>query len=128
MFYDLVTLSYVLGRQDQKDDVFSNCSGHGYSLVNWRITLTTHILHFISSSTSTFGACVGLFFLAVFHRFALVCFRLKASRSPANALWSTLNLNKLNKYTELEPSPMPMRYPVFLEEGCNDGTFGGICL
>ena len=36
-----------------------------------------------------FRACVGLFFIAVFHRFTLVCFRLKASRSTANAPWTT---------------------------------------
>ena len=87
----------------------------GYSLFIWRISLTTHILplHFIRSSASMFGACFGLF-LAVFHWFTLVCFRLKASHSKANKIRGHPKFETAHKkkYSEqqLEPSPLPMRF------------------
>ena len=69
---------------------------------------------YISSAASTFGACVVLFFFTVFHRFTLICVGLRGIRNRANETWATQNLNKLAKYSEqLEPSPLPMRYPAF---------------
>ena len=86
-------------KQHQATSVLRLGMVHGYSLVIWRITLTTHKLHFISSSASTFGACVVLFSIATFHRlgFTPECFRMKARRSPANEMFATQNLNKLAK-------------------------------
>ena len=66
---------------------------------------------FISTAASTFGACVGLFFLAVFHRFTIACLGLRGSRSTANDAWATQDLNKLTKYSGKQP--LPIRYPAF---------------
>ena len=97
MFYNFVTQSYISGPVKMMSLfklywawIFSRESGH---LADY----FTQILHFVSSSASMFVVCVGLF-LAVFQRFTLVWFRLKASRSTTNAPWTTLlNLNKLTK-------------------------------
>jgi len=64
-----------------------------------------------SDAASTFGACVGLFFLAVFHRLAIAFAGVKGIRSTANETWATQNLNKLNKFDKQQP--LPMRYPAF---------------
>jgi hypothetical protein len=65
---------------------------------------------FLSDAASTFGACVGVFFLAIFHRFALAFAGVRAIRSTANESWATQNLKKLNKF---DNQPLPMRYPAF---------------
>ena len=92
MFYNFVTQSYVSGPVKMMS--FQTVLGMGES--GHLADYFTQILHFISSSGSMFVVCVGLF-LAVFQRFTLVWFRLKASHSTANAPWTTLNLNKLTK-------------------------------
>jgi Ctr copper transporter family protein len=64
----------------------------------------------ISTPAATFGACVGLFFLAIFYRFMIACVGLKSIRNTANESWATSqNLPKLNK---LAPTTY-MRYPAF---------------
>ena len=98
-----------------------------YNNITWHSTLKLFTCNlYISSAASTFGVCVVLFFLPIFHRFILECFCMKARPSKANEMYVTQNLNKLAKYSELEPSPLPMRYSAFSWE--RDGNLGGISL
>ena len=99
-----------------------------FNNITWHSTLKLFTCNlYISSATSTFGVCVVLFFLPIFHRFILECFRMKARRSKDNEMYATQNLNKLAKYSDqLEPSPLPMRYSAFSWE--RDGNLGGISL
>ena len=92
----------------------ANACNFFYNII-WHSTLKLFTCNlYIISAASTFGVCVVHFFLPIFHRFILECFRMKARRSKDNEMYATQNLNKLAKYSEqLEPSPLPMRYSAF---------------
>ena len=92
------------------------------------ITLGSLFTPFISTIGSTFGACVGLFFLAIFYRFVAAVRAITTACNRAGIALSAKDLNELNKLGKQSPAAIRLHYPGFylkldLTSGVLEGLF-----
>ena len=88
-------------------------------------TLESLFTPFIRTVGSTFGACVGLFFLAIFYRFVAA---VRAIATACNRAGIALSAKDLNKLSKQSPAAIRLHYPGFylkldLTAGVLEGLF-----